>query len=512
MLLRDLLARPELRLRLLHGDAGALERPLRGVCTTDLLDPGRYLSGGELVVSGLVWRAGAADSDAFAAALARAGAAALAAGEAVFHGVPDDVVEACRRHGVPLVAVPEEVSFAAVTDLVVGRAGTARGDRLARMLGRQRGLLDALAGGMGLDGLVARVPGARVLTASGRVVAGPAPADLDAVVAAFLTADRLPARAGGTAVHAVGPAGPDDGRLTSWCVAVDGPAAPAGAADPAAEDVEELVAVAAVERARRLADGQALARSIADDAVALVAAGAPDRRELAIRLRQAGLDPDAALTPVVATVAADRDPARDPGRDPGLARSVLADVTAHAGPAAVGVHGGRAVALVACGAAGTTAVRTALHRLRPGLARAGDRRAVVGIGRAAPLTALAGALREADHAHDVAAARPGVLAIVTADELSSHVALLAAVPDDVRRAFAARVLGPLLAPAGARADLLGTLETHLACGGSWSRTADRLHLHVNTVRYRIRQVERLLGRDLTDPDDRVDVHLALRCR
>ncbi|CAA9434653.1 MAG: hypothetical protein AVDCRST_MAG66-3492, partial [uncultured Pseudonocardia sp.] len=157
MLLRDLLARPELRLRLLHGDAAALERPLRGVCTTDLLDPGRYLAGGELVVSGLVWRTGPDDSDVFAAALAGGGAAALAAGEAVFHGVPDDVVDACRRHGLPLVAVPEEVPFGAVTDLVVGRAGAARGDRLATSLGRQRRLLAAVAGGLGLDELAARV-------------------------------------------------------------------------------------------------------------------------------------------------------------------------------------------------------------------------------------------------------------------------------------------------------------------------------------------------------------------
>ncbi len=37
-----------------------------------------------------------------------------------------------------------------------------------------------------------------------------------------------------------------------------------------------------------------------------------------------------------------------------------------------------------------------------------------------------------------------------------------------------------------------------------------LHLHVNTVRYRIGRVEELTGRDLGRFSDRVDVFLALR--
>ncbi len=36
-----------------------------------------------------------------------------------------------------------------------------------------------------------------------------------------------------------------------------------------------------------------------------------------------------------------------------------------------------------------------------------------------------------------------------------------------------------------------------------------MHLHVNTVRYRIQRVEELTGRDLSILEDRVDVFLAL---
>jgi DNA-binding PucR family transcriptional regulator len=59
-------------------------------------------------------------------------------------------------------------------------------------------------------------------------------------------------------------------------------------------------------------------------------------------------------------------------------------------------------------------------------------------------------------------------------------------------------------------DLVTTLQEFLDCSGSWSRTADALHLHVNTVRYRIERVEQLTDRDLSQLEDRVDVFLALK--
>src|SRR5918997_2229248 len=106
MQLRDLLAHPALGLRLLHAgsDPDTLDRPVRWVYTTDLIDPARYLSGGELVISGLVWRRDPADSERFVAAVAGAGAVALAAGEAVFQRIPDGLVDACRCHDLPLLA------------------------------------------------------------------------------------------------------------------------------------------------------------------------------------------------------------------------------------------------------------------------------------------------------------------------------------------------------------------------------------------------------------------------
>ena len=534
MLVRELLEVPELRLRLLAGQGGALERPVRWVYSTDLASPGRYLSGGELVISGLVWRKEAADSDRFVGEIATAGAAALAAGEAFFHGIPDDLVQACERHRVVLLAVPEDVSFTAVTEHVIRSVTAARGDRLAARLGRQRQLLSAVDGGMGLDELSAQVSEAtglvcRVLTPTGRaIVPGPAPlggALVDRIVRTFLTADRLPAIVPGRPAYSVFPVGPAlEQRLTYWFAVVEG-AWPEWEPD-VADAVGELVAIAALDRARRT-EGWRVARDIADDAVGLIAAGAGGRPETVARLRQAGLDPDRQVAVAVAGFV-DRPDLTE------VARSVLDDAAAHLGPPVVGTTpDGLAVALLPVpgggtagggaagggaaggGAAGGGAeplgpLRTALGRLEPGL---GPARLTVGLSRPSGADALSGALREARHARELAKPRPGALAVVADSEVTSHVALLAAVPDDVRHAFAARVLDPVLEyDARNDAGLYRTLEAFLNCSGSWSRAAAQLHLHINTVRYRIGRVEELTGRDLSRFEDRVDIFLALRSR
>ncbi|MGW1605275.1 helix-turn-helix domain-containing protein [Streptomyces eurythermus] len=85
------------------------------------------------------------------------------------------------------------------------------------------------------------------------------------------------------------------------------------------------------------------------------------------------------------------------------------------------------------------------------------------------------------------------------------------VPDDVRRAFTARLLDPLKDyDRRHRAELIPTLEAFLDCDGSWTRCATRLHLHVNTLRYRVGRIEQLTGRDLSRLEDKLDFFLALR--
>jgi hypothetical protein len=113
---RDLLGVPGLGLRLLT-DVSGVDRVIRHVYTTDLPDPGRYLTPGDLVLTGMIWRREPGDADRFVSALAKAGAGVLGAGEALGE-VPPELIQACGRHGVTLLAVSAETSFATVTEAV----------------------------------------------------------------------------------------------------------------------------------------------------------------------------------------------------------------------------------------------------------------------------------------------------------------------------------------------------------------------------------------------------------
>ncbi|GLU48611.1 hypothetical protein Nans01_29620 [Nocardiopsis ansamitocini] len=90
---------------------------------------------------------------------------------------------------------------------------------------------------------------------------------------------------------------------------------------------------------------------------------------------------------------------------------------------------------------------------------------------------------------------------------------LASLPGEVRSSYRDRVLGPLPAyDRDHRGDLTWTLQAFLEHSGSWQRCAAAMHVHVNTLRYRIGRIEELTGRDLSRIDQRVDLFLALRLR
>ncbi len=85
-------------------------------------------------------------------------------------------------------------------------------------------------------------------------------------------------------------------------------------------------------------------------------------------------------------------------------------------------------------------------------------------------------------------------------------ALLSENLDDLR-AWIARTLGGLASDDDAMGRLRETVRTFLETGGSYVETADRLHCHRNTVRYRVQRAEEIRGRPLSA--DRIDVEVAL---
>ncbi|TDC89244.1 PucR family transcriptional regulator [Actinomadura sp. 7K507] len=498
MRLRSLLGMPALRLEILTGEE-ELDRTIRWVVTTDLLNPGRYLRGRELVLTGLVWRSRPADSEAFVRALAGAGVSGLAAWDLALGTVPDDLVEACRRHRLPLFKVPEDVAFATVTEEVVRHLSGARAADLTAVLDRHRRLVEGTGLGAVLD-LVGRDLGMRchVLTPTGRAVAGPRPDEPAALARAFLTAPRLPCHvpALDTSIFAV--AADTTSRVADWFVACEGDFADWPAERRAI--ATELAAIVALERARRHTEHR-----VAQEAVTAAATGTG----IVPLLERAGMAPSAEFVAVAASAHGTLRP--------GELRTVLAEILPDTGPL-VGLLDDEALALApATGRDIAAAVQEALHTLASGLSADGI---AVGVSGIAPATGLRGAVEEARYARRLAATRIRIsrtpeshspVRVVRHDELATHVLLLASVPDDVRQMFRVRLLDPLHAYDETHgADLVHTLEAFLQNSGSWTRCAEQLHLHVNSVRYRIQRIQDLTGRDLSRLEDRVDFFLALR--
>ncbi|WP_449066770.1 PucR family transcriptional regulator, partial [Planomonospora algeriensis] len=77
--------------------------------------------------------------------------------------------------------------------------------------------------------------------------------------------------------------------------------------------------------------------------------------------------------------------------------------------------------------------------------------------------------------------------------------------------FLASALGPVVDYDARRGtSLVGTLTAYFGTGGSLSRTAEALHIHVNTVTQRLDRIGRLLGADWQEPERALELQLALR--
>lgn len=124
------------------------------------------------------------------------------------------------------------------------------------------------------------------------------------------------------------------------------------------------------------------------------------------------------------------------------------------------------------------------------------------------LDAAADARRQARVAQ--AAATPGAASVQRFGDQPLAV-LLAGNPEQAR-ALAEAVLAPVLAMGvDDRQVVLDTARAWLTAGGSTSTAARELHVHRNTVRYRIRRLEEVTGRDLARPVDAAELFVALEC-
>jgi Purine catabolism regulatory protein-like family/PucR C-terminal helix-turn-helix domain len=571
MLLRELLEVPEFRLRVLVGE-DALDRPVGGVYTTDLLDPSRYLSGGEIVLTGLMWRRTPADSEVFVATLVGCGAVALAAGDAALGSVPDDLVEACRRHGLPLLGVPVDVSFAAITEQVLtARLRSVAGPspavaRLRLLAGTPEAARPgtrepAMATAPAVFAVASREYGVtgQVISAAGRPWFGAPPLPSEwlrhELAATWLSAAELPVTAwvDGVPYSLFGVAGQSVHRLARWFVDFPGDHHTWDSDQRAIAD--ELARLAGEYRARH-EEGLRGARRAADIALQRLldrqaGAAGPRDREIAVALRRCGLPPAGPLVAVALTVWPARSPAAGPPDEhavkppeeaagPQVARVLLEDML----PApVVGVHGSEALALASGGEQVVGRVRDTVRALgrSPGLELAfgmsvqadgaGPGPAAVGARAGSPaagsyaggdtgnpeagwtVAGISQTVAQARQARRLAALPGGGVRLVDSADIGSVGLLLALLPGEAKQAFRARLLDPLLAYDSEHGTgLVRTLEVFLGCSGSWTKTAEAMFVHVNSLRYRVRRIEELTGRDLGSLEDQAALLLALRLR
>ena len=98
-------------------------------------------------------------------------------------------------------------------------------------------------------------------------------------------------------------------------------------------------------------------------------------------------------------------------------------------------------------------------------------------------------------------------------DLGAFQLLLSLQDDEALRLYCDNLLAPLERSGGDYGgELIRSLEAFIEHNGQWERAAREVYCHRHTLRYRMRKVEELTGRDLSRAHDRIEFWLALRGR
>lgn len=141
-----------------------------------------------------------------------------------------------------------------------------------------------------------------------------------------------------------------------------------------------------------------------------------------------------------------------------------------------------------------------------------DAHIAVGLGRVHPgLDDIKLAYQEARQALGMGARLFGGDRVVFFGELGIYRLLFSLHGTPDLQAFYEETLGPLLQYDRKNgAELVKTLRAYFSSCGSLTDAADKLHLHRNTLLYRLHRVREIAGLDLDDPETRLALQLALR--
>lgn len=264
--------------------------------------------------------------------------------------------------------------------------------------------------------------------------------------------------------------------------------------------------VAALHLLRQRA-GADVERTLQADLLASILQGTAGAHEAAVRLGVAG----ASYRVLAAWIASEDE------TDEARARTHLRDVLAvhmstfHVRGAAA-LIGGVVYAVVATGDDPERSVELAVRIAEDLVARPGHAPPVIGIGgHSATLEDVPRSKREAEEALRVLRADRG-RAVATIDEVRLP-ALLTRFADAVsteRDVYEAKVLPLVESDRSGSTAYVAALRAYFEAFGDYTAAAGKLHVHPNTLRYRLRKAQELSGIRLEDPDERLALMLLLR--
>lgn len=244
-----------------------------------------------------------------------------------------------------------------------------------------------------------------------------------------------------------------------------------------------------------------LQRNMAGDVLAEALTGRLYPDELQARLRPFGVGESAAVLAFAL---------REPGAAAATLESLLERLEAHA---LVATRNGLLCAVIDCEPDDLSRPIELARRVREELHnRFGEVRAAAS--RPAPTHMLRRSFHEARCALEAVRLANGTAPEVASyRDLGAFQLLLSLQDDDALASYCGSVLGPVEQDEGEYGDeLLRSLDVFIENNGHWERAAQALYCHRHTLRYRIKRVEQLTGRDFGQARDRIEFWLALRAR
>jgi len=504
--IRDMVGIPGLPLRLLAGEARS-DRAIRWVHASELEDPTPWLKGGELILTtGMGIGDTAAKHRAYVRRLQDAGVGGLGFGLGFgFDTTPKALVAEATKHDFPLFEVPYPVPFIAITEAVFTRLLAEQYDTLQRAVDAEHVLTRAVLDGRGTEGVVTSladvIKGWAVLldlhgmplASSGRAASLRQERIWDELRAARPQGSTFSISLVDRGHHVwVQPVGA--GGVVEAFLAVGKPEQPSQLDRIVAGHALSLFAIE-LAKSRAVAEAQ---RTLQGDFFDEIAGGI-GAADAARGLARFGFARDAT---VVVVALEPVDPAAvDPQQ---LARAATDHLSRIDGGYLVSTHATGVSLLLPAGVDDPGDLAKALGTRLEVELRAGSGSPVAAddVGRS---------LREARYALQVC--RLEGWAHAGFEDLGTYRLLLSLTDPDALRAFADAMLAPLDAyDRGHDGELIVSLQAFLQHNARWETAAAQLFVHRHTLRYRMRKVEELTGRDLSSSFDRMEFWLALRSR